>query len=103
MIQFTEKQKYEIIVRNELGQSSRQIADEMNINRKGALKWINRYKNENSIKRKQGSGRKRKTNKNDDIQIIDEIKGNPNVTTYEIQNKLQEKNINLSTATIKKG
>lgn len=69
MVQLTEKQRYEIIVRNELGQSSRQISDELKINRKGVLKWIKRYKNEESIKRQQCSGRKRKTNKEDDKKI----------------------------------
>ena len=103
MVQLTEKQKYEIIVRNELGQSSRQISDKMKINRKSALKWIKKYKNEESIKREKGSGRKRKTNKEDDKVIFGEmVNDDPNITTNEIQINLKDKNINLSTATIKK-
>ncbi len=103
MGQLTEKQKYEIIIRSELNQSSRFIADEMGINRKSVLKWIRKYKKDQNINRKKGSGRKRKTNKEDDKKIFTEIiNENPIITTDEIKDKLKERNINLGTTTIKK-
>jgi len=81
MVQLTEKQKYEIIVRDELNQSSRYIANEMKINRKSVLKWIKKYKNNKTINRKEGSGRKRKTNEEDDKIIFTEIiNENPIIT-----------------------
>jgi len=74
----------------------------MKINRKGVLKWIKRYKKDKSINRHEGSGRKRKTNKEDDKKIfIEIINENPNITTEEIKDKLKEKNIDLGTTTIK--
>jgi len=41
MVQLTNKLKYEIIVKSEMGMSSNKIAESMNINVKTVLKWIN--------------------------------------------------------------
>ncbi len=43
-MQLSTKQKYEIILRRESGQTTVKIAEEMNVSRKTVSKWINRYK-----------------------------------------------------------
>lgn len=59
MVQLTEKQKYEIIIKHEMGMNKSQIANDMKINRMTVINWINRYSDNNSILRKTGSGRKK--------------------------------------------
>ena len=55
----TEKQKYEIVIRSELNQSSNQIALEMNININTVYLWLRKYSKDGNIDRKTGSGRKK--------------------------------------------
>ncbi len=59
MVQLTEKQKYEIIVKHEMNINNTLIAKNMGINRLTVINWIRRYKNTDSIERKKGSGRKK--------------------------------------------
>jgi len=59
MVQLTDKQKYEIIVKHEMNINNTEIAKSMNISRPTIINWIKRYKNNNSIDRKEGSGRKK--------------------------------------------
>jgi len=59
MVQLTDKQKYEIIVKHEMNMSNTDIAKNMKISRPTVINWINRYNTEHSITRKQGSGRKK--------------------------------------------
>lgn len=59
MTQLSEKQKYEIIIRHEMGISNNQIAKDMQITRPTIIKWLKRYDEEESLKRKEGSGRKK--------------------------------------------
>ena len=101
MVQLNDKQRYEIIIRNEQKQSSRQIAKEMNINKNTVNKWINRYTKNESIKRLSGSGRKRKTTKDDDLIIIKSIDDTKIVTVDDININLKINNINISNSTIK--
>ena len=60
MVQMTEKQKYEIIFRNEVNkQSMNAIAKDMNIIRETVTKWVKKYKIEGNLDRTKGSGRKK--------------------------------------------
>lgn len=59
MVQLTEKQKYEIVIKKEMGLNNTDIAKNMNINRRTVIKWANTYKDTNTVKRKAGSGRKK--------------------------------------------
>ena len=59
MVQLTDKQKYEIIVKHEMNINNTEIAKSMDISRPTIINWINRYKNDKTIKRKEGSGRKK--------------------------------------------
>ena len=59
MVQLTEKQKYEIVIKKEMGFNNTEIANIMNINRRTVIKWLNTYKDTNTVKRKTGSGRKK--------------------------------------------
>ena len=55
----TEKQKYEIIIRHEMGLSDTLIARNLGISRSTVIRWIKRYEETETIKRKGGSGRKK--------------------------------------------
>ena len=59
MVQLTDKQKYEIIVKHEMKINNTEIAKSMSISRPTIINWIKRYNNSNSIDRKDGSGRKK--------------------------------------------
>ena len=59
MVQLTEKQKYEIVVKHEMDLNNVEISKEMNINRGTVINWINRYSTTNTVNRKSGSGRKK--------------------------------------------
>jgi len=63
MVQLTEKQKYEIIVKHEMGMNNVEISKTMNINRGTVINWLNRYTTTNTINRKSGSGRKKFENR----------------------------------------
>ena len=103
MVQLTEKQKYDIILKNEKGYSSRKIAEELCINKKTVLKWISVYKNTGFVKKINNGGRKRKTNNEIDKFIIDTmIQNNLNISLNVIKEILLcEKNINISRNTIR--
>ena len=59
MVQMTEKQKYEIIFRNEVNkQSMNAIAKDMNITRETVTKWVKKYKIKGNLDRTKGSERK---------------------------------------------
>lgn len=55
-MQLTEKQKYDIVLRSEKGETTVKIAKEMNISRKTVSKWLNRYRKTNKVSRKKGTG-----------------------------------------------
>lgn len=59
MVQLTEKQKYEIIVKHEMGINNTKISTSMKISRPTIINWIKRYNESESIDRKEGSGRKK--------------------------------------------
>ena len=69
----TEKQKYEIVIRSELNQSSNQIALEMDININTVYLWLRKYSKDGNIDRKIGSGKK-KLSSDEELVIINEIK-----------------------------
>lgn len=99
-MQLTEKQKYEIIVRHELGQTINKITRDMKITKKTARKWIQKYKEDENVSRKKGSGRNRKTTLEQDNDIVNEIKNNNLLTAENIKDNLAEKQINISTRTV---
>ena len=53
MVQLTEKQKYEIVVKHEMGLNNVEISKEMNINRGTVINLINRYSTTNTVNRNQ--------------------------------------------------
>lgn len=59
MVQLTDKQKYEIIVKHEMNMNNTDISKSMNISRPTIIHWINKYIENKSIDRKEGSGRKK--------------------------------------------
>jgi transposase len=100
-MQLLDKQKYEIIVKYELNQSMRMISKNMNINLKTVSKWINKYEKDKNINRQIGSGRKDKLTDEQKNIIIDEIKKNDLITVNHIQQNIEEKNIHISSSTIR--
>jgi transposase len=59
MVQLTEKQKYEIVIKHEMGINNTVIAKDIGITRKTVINWIKRYSEMNNLDRKNGSGRKK--------------------------------------------
>jgi len=85
-----------------MGLSSDKIAESMNINVKTVLKWINRYKNENTIECKLKSGRKKKIDDDIDNIIADCVLNcSSNMTLDIIKNKLKKNKINISKSSIR--
>jgi transposase len=99
-MQLTDKQKYEIIVRHELGYTNKKIAKEMNINKNTVTKWIHKYVKDKNIDRNKGSGRLKKTNNEQDNEIINEIKTNKLLTAPDIKENVEEKRIEISVRTV---
>ena len=102
MVQLSDKQKYEIIINYEKGYSTREISENMKINRKTVIRWIKRYNDKNSVRRKEGSGRKKKTNIEEDMKIIDELEENSCFSSREIKLNLENDGLLLSTRTIRR-
>jgi len=59
MVQLTEKQKYEIIIKHEMNMNNTDISKSMGISRPTIIHWIKQYTETESIDRKEGSGRKK--------------------------------------------
>lgn len=95
-----EKDKYKIIILHELGHTSTSIAKEMNISRTTVIKWINKYKLDENVNRKEGSGRPYKTTEENDNKILDIIKQDKYATADKIKYELTKNNINISKMTI---
>jgi transposase len=93
-----EREKIIMIELSAKGKSNREIAATIHRSATTVNKVLNRYAKENSIERKPGSGRKRKTDARTDRLIVDQVLKNRFVTCKEIQelNSLQ----NLSWQTI---
>jgi transposase len=100
MVQLTDKQKYEIVLLKEQNMKINEIADKMHINRNTVMYWIHNYDKNRDIKRKEGSGRKRKTSIEGDNDIIDIIQDNDDLSLVDIKNTLEENNIMISISTI---
>jgi transposase len=96
----SDKDKYDIVIRNENGQCMKYIANDMNINIKTVNKWITKYKKDNNIERKKISGNLKKTTIEEDQIILDEIKQNNRLAAKNIQNNIKNKNINISKNTV---
>jgi len=96
----SEKQKYEIVILSEHGQTNKYISKKLNINRHTVERWINRYKANNNVKRIIGSGRKKKTSIHEDNIIFDTIKTNRLLTAKHICEKVKNNNISVCTKTI---
>lgn len=99
-MQLTDKQKYEIIVRHELKQTNKIIAKEMCINKNTVTKWIHKYAKDNNVDRNEGSGRLKKTNNEQDTEIINEIKNNKLMTAPDVKEEIEKKQINVSVKTV---
>ena len=102
MVQLSEKLKYEIIIKKEMGLTATQIAIEMNINIKTVLKWISRYKNQNTIENLPKKGRNKKITDEFDKNIIEcvfECISKP--TLSNINDKLQKRNIHVSISSLR--
>ncbi len=101
-MQLTEKQKYEIVVLYENHYNITKIATKMNINRKTVMKWINRYRNTNTVKRKKGSGGRKVTSNAEDKIIIDLINKDNDLSINELKTILEGNDIYTSYSTIYK-
>lgn len=101
-MQLTDKEKYQIIILREEQYKINEIATKMNINRKTVMKWINSYEKNNNIERKEGSGRKKITLREDDEFIIDVIKKDNDLSIGEIKNILKENDIMVSKSTVRR-
>jgi transposase len=99
-MQLSDKQRYEIIVRHEMGHTNIKIAKDMNIDRNTVAKWIQKYDKDKDVKNKTGAGRHKKTNEEEDDEIINEIKKNNRATAKNIKQNLEGKGIKISTKTI---
>ena len=102
MVQLSEKLKYEIIIKKEMGLTATQIAIEMNINIKTVLKWISRYKNQNTIENLPKKGRNKKITDEFDKNIIEcvfECISKPILSN--INDKLQKRNIHVSISSLR--
>ena len=102
MVQLSEKLKYEIIIKKEMGLTATQFAIEMNINIKTVLKWISRYKNQNTIENLPKKGRNKKITDEFDKNIIEcvfECISKP--TLSNINDKLQKRNIHVSISSLR--
>ena len=75
MVQLSKKEKYEIIVRHEIGFYIRKIVIVTNINKNSVSKWLNRFDKNNNVNIKTRKCIK-KTSKKEDKIIINEIKKN---------------------------
>lgn len=64
------------------------------------MRWINRYNETKTIKRKIGSGRKGITSLEKDKIIIDKVSNNNDITIANIQKEIINENINISVGTI---
>ena len=100
-MQLNIKQRYEIIVRNEMGHSIRKIAADMNINHKTVQRWLKKYKSCNNVDRNNGSGRKKIINDDQINIILDIIKSDNLLTANQINEKIKYLNINIATQTIR--
>ncbi len=61
--------------------------------------FLSKVKKTGQLKRKVGTGRKTKTTKKKDCQIVNEFKKNPFITVKKVKNKL---NLNLGESTIRR-
>ena len=86
-VPISDKNKYVIVYLHEKGFTNLRIAEELKINRSTVKTWIDRYNEQNNINRKIGSGRPRKTNKEDDKIIVECFKKDKYQSTAEIKKK----------------
>ena len=82
------------------GRTQQSLADDLNLPRQTIGFWIRRFRSENTVERKHGSGRKRKTSETTDRAILREVKKSRFVTAHEIQEEFSLQHI--STKTIKR-
>lgn len=73
----TEVMKTRIIVMLEEGWSIRMVAERFNINKSTVFKIKKRWEEEQTVKRKVGSGRKSVSNADDDIALLNHLRENP--------------------------
>jgi len=99
-MQLSEKQKYEIVIRNEMGQSILTIAKAMTINKNTVCKWINKYATDKNVKRTLGPERQRKTSLEQDAIIVNELKTNEFASALDIQKSIESKGIHVSRRTV---
>lgn len=97
----TDKQKYEIIVKSEMGYTIREIAKNMKVNKNTVSLWLKRYSDTNKVNRKNGSGRKRIIGEEKEKQIIEDMDV-MNINAKQINNKLKKDGIQISDNTVRR-
>jgi transposase len=99
----SEKKKYEIIVKYEMGLTIREISKDMKIGKNTVSRWLKQYRNYNNVNRKQGSGRKKIINENNTDYLLNEIKKDNTLTTKILAEKIKkEKQINVTAETVRR-
>ena len=101
MVQLTEEQKYEIIFKYKMGNSIKQISNDMSINKNTVNKWLIRYKNQGNIDRKEGSGRRKKINDEMGKLIIDNFRANDDMTLQKMCIIMNKKELSVLKCTIR--
>lgn len=96
----SELQKTEIIIKHSTGMSNEEISKSMGLHNNVISFWINRYYKDGSIINKKQTGRKRKTTKEQDIVIINEINKNEKLKSENITELI--KDINISSRTVRR-
>lgn len=103
-MQLSVKQRFQIIFLHEIGKTKKTIAHMMGVNKNTVTKWLQEYSKNKTVElplvdRKKRKC-KRKTNHDQDMEIIQELKNNNYLTASNIAEIVKEKNINVSTSTI---
>lgn len=62
----------------------------MKISKNTVSRWLSRYKEQNNVTRKNGSGRKNKLSKEHEKYILDEISKDGNLNIFEIKNNMKK-------------
>src|SRR5208283_1253404 len=96
----TIEQKHEIIIRYNMNISTRKIADDMMINQRTVILWINKYKNKEELIIKKGRGRKNKLTNEQELIIVDLMYKNKFWKIPELKLELAKIKINVSENTL---
>jgi transposase len=93
----TDFQKNEIVLKHSDGMSNKEISENMNLHRNVISFWINRFYKTGTIINIKQTGRKRKTTKEQDNKIVDEIKNNEKLKSNDLLEIIENYNISKRT------